>query len=334
MLHKIHVIQTVEQFNLLYQEFKESAIISNSNSILNYFLIGLDTEYISKDNNPESFSKCLNWVHRADKIAVCKLQLATSKLSLVIDLCKFNKLLPDKLLNILGNESWIKIGIGISNDMKYLSYNFNLGQCNGAIDIKIFAELKGCLTPNLLDIYKNVSNNLYSDYVEKIKNKKSNSVIDWSMDMTMEQIEYAGMDAIMSYKIAEYFMNGIMKYSYFDKLENSDKIDKINKIDKIDKIDKINKFDKIDKINKMDKISQSIITATITNRNYIGILQEYSQRNKLMLPTYQDDKCDDKNHRFKISCHLGNNLTYGYGANKKEAKTLSAQKMLEILEGF
>lgn len=311
MFHKIAVIQTTEQFNLIYNEFKESAKINTSNNFLtDIFLIGLDIEFISQDNNPESFSNCLNWVQRVDKIAVCKLQLASSKLSLVIDLCKFNKCLPDNLIKILVTESWLKTGIGIANDLKYLSYNFNLEQCNGAIDIKLFALLKGCINPNLLDIYKNIAGNTSIDNIDKIKKKNYN--VDWSEDMTIEQIEYAGTDAIMSYIIGEYFVNNIIKNPHFDKLKCE--------------------IDQNDGIIHKKSTSKILITTSVTNKNYIGVLQEYSQKCKINLPIYEDTECDNKNYNFKIECKFKGKITYGYGLNKKDAKTNSAQKMAENLQ--
>lgn len=311
MLHNILVIQTAEQFNNIYNDFKDSAKI-NSATMNEIFLVGLDTEYISKDNNLNSFDSCLNWVLKADKIAVCKLQLSTKKMSLVIDLCKFNKQLPDNLIKIITKESWIKTGVGISNDLKYLSYNFDLGQCNGGIDIKIFAELKGCMNPNLLDVYKNVSNNMYGDYLKKIKkSKKHHQNIDWSLDLTMEQIEYAGMDAYMSYIIGEYLITGLMS-PQFDKF-------------------KCNIADNNDTNRTNDSNKQIIIATSLVSKNYIGILQEYSQKNKIELPVYQDINCDNKNYKFKISCKFKDIITFGYGDNKKEAKTSSARKMLQKL---
>lgn len=303
MSYKIIVIQTVEQFNTIYNEFKESAKINfvESNEI---YHIGLDTEYISKDNNPKSFSNCQMWLQKADKIAVCKLQLATNKMSLVIDLCKFNKMLPDNLVKIITAESWIKTGIGISNDLKYLSYNFDLGQCNGGIDIKQIAELKECHNPNLFDVFHNTSNNQYNDTIKKHK-KKFDPNTDWSNDMTMEQIEYAGMDAYMSYKIGEYLINGIIKYPQFDKLKSKIKMDQ-----------------------------QILISTPIAVKNYIGRLQEYTQKNKINMPIYQYQGHDLTTNKFQISCTVQNITTNGYGANKKDAKISAAKYMLKKLNIF
>lgn len=313
MALKIIVVQSSEQFHLIYDEFKNSAKLDlldkNLESTNEKFLIGLDTEYISKDNNPESFSKCYNWVHRVKKIAVCKLQIATEKISLVIDLCKFEKQLPDNLVKIITSESWIKTGIGISNDLKYLSYNFDLGQCNGGIDIKQFAEMKGCLSPNLLNIFQNIAGT-YDHHIKKSK-KKDNFTFDWSLDMSMEQIEYASMDAYMSYKIGEYLIIGIVKYPQFDKF----------------------KFDIMDSNESMknQKKILSNITLLITQKNYIGLLQEYAQKNKLKLPIYQDEVNNDPD-KFKISCNFESLKVYGFGPNKVKAKTLSAEKMLYELD--
>lgn len=309
----IVVIQSNEQFNLMYDEFRESAKI---NELGDVFLVGLDTEYISKDNNPVSFLKSLNWVYKADKIAVCKLQLATDKICFVIDICKMNRNLPENLVKILTGESWIKTGVGISNDLKYLSYNFNLGHCPGGIDVKTIAQLKGCTNPNLLDIYKSICGSTFDSTIEKIKKKEYNKecAIDWSRDMTMDQIQYAGMDAIMSYKIGRYLIDGICKGAQFDKF----KVDVDYKV----------KNNDLDNQNSNNKL---VVTTSIVCRNYIGVLQEYAQKNKLKIPTYIDAVCNDDNYRFKVLCQFNSTTTNGYGSNKKEAKINAAYNMVELL---
>jgi hypothetical protein len=308
----ISVIQSSDQFNLIFDEFKKSAKITQVSSCTgDTFLVGLDTEYISKDNSPESFGKCSDWVIQADKIAICKLQLATGTMCLVIDLCKFNRDLPDNLIKIITCDSWMKVGVGISNDLRYLSYNFNLGQCSGGIDIKNFAQLRGTSNPNLLDIYISIDGSV-SSRVRKIKSKDFN--VDWSKDMTIEQIEYAGTDAIMSHKIGQYFIDGITRSPQFDKL----------------KCDGDTSSNDNDNKNK-SKNRETIITVPFMDRNYIGILQEYCQKKKVGLPTYKEVSCDGSAYKFKISCKLGLNTMYGFGSSKKEAKMMAAEKMLELI---
>ncbi|AYV83288.1 MAG: double-stranded RNA binding motif-containing protein [Hyperionvirus sp.] len=204
---KISLVNSKEQFNVLFGAFRDSARIRTTPDM---FLIGLDIEYICQANNPRSFSRCLSWVKKADKIAVCKLQMATESQVIVIDLCKFGADLPDSLRKILTCDSWIKTGVGISSDLSYLSYNFDLGHCNGGIDLKLIAQLIGCRTPNLFDLYQSTTDKKYIDFVEKHKKKSGlNGRIDWSMEITAEQIDYCVMDAVMSYKVGRFFVDGI-----------------------------------------------------------------------------------------------------------------------------
>lgn len=320
MSEKIIVIQSSEQFNEIFNDFKKSAKIDiENNGYVNVYLIGLDVECIAKNNNNcESFENCNNWVKKVDDIAVCKLQIATSSICLVIDLCKFNSNLPNNLITIIKSEYWIKTGVGISNDLKNIAYNFDLGQCAGGIDVKVIAELYGCMNPNLLDIYKNISNGKSNSYFEHIKNKKNYNT-DWSRDLTIDQIEYAAIDAIMSYKIGEYLINGLIKNPYLDKFKSS-----YNAYENDVNNNIINNLN----INK----SNNIIISNLVARNYIGTLQEFSQKNKMMLPIYDNEPCDDNKYRFKMSCTFNNVQAHGYGLNKKEAKSACAQQIVNILK--
>jgi len=339
MAHKISVVTNREQFNSLFNEFRDSAKISENPHI---FFIGLDIEYICKDNNPTSFSKCLSWVKNADnKIAVCKIQLATNTMAMVIDLCKFERDLPQNLIKILISDSWIKTGIGISNDLSYLSINFDLGQCNGGIDLKIIAQLRGCQSPNLFDLYQSVADFKYTDFVEKHKKKSGlDGRIDWSMDMTFEQIEYASMDAIMSYKVGKYFIDAIMTVTQLGKMggmiqlrSSSESSSESSTPPPLPSVPPPPLPSIVTESKEILVIPtpQMIITTMVTNKNYIGMLQEYGQKNAKGFPEYKDHIYTGGYYPFTVSCTFLGKTVSGQGMTKKEAKTNAAKNMLEKL---
>jgi dsRNA-specific ribonuclease len=340
--YDIMVITSKVQFDSIFNDFKESAKISSNPHI---YMIGLDIECISKDNN-KSFDKCLQWVNQADTIASCKLQIASKTHCLVIDLCKFEKILPENLIKILTSESWIKTGVGISKDLDTLSYNFLLGQCNGAIDVKTYASIYGINNPNLADLYKSVTGisvnknihkekNKYENRIRNVSNNNINSnnniknenidianninmgnqneeyiICDWSKSLTIEQIEYASMDAIMSYKLGSILIEGL--------------------------VGSFKKFKEI--IPTQQKSDQSDITLSqplkmkLLSSNYIGDLQEIAQKKKITLPEYVFSKSTETNYNFKVLCNFDLKTTCGFGMTKKDAKANAAKNMLDLLK--
>jgi hypothetical protein len=215
--NKIYVITKREEFNSIYDEFKNSALLKLEPNI---YLIGLDIEYICKSNYPNSFKNYKNWLKVANEIAVCKLQLSTKSISIVIDLCKFteNAELPDNLIKILKSDAWIKTGVGISSDIAYLSTNYCLGQCNGCIDMKTYAQLKG-LDCSLIGLYNTITGS-------NDKKNKKDSICDWTQSLTEEQIQYTAHDGYMSYIVGKHFISNII-----DKLDNDKVESTINTID-------------------------------------------------------------------------------------------------------
>lgn len=216
MSHKVVVVRSRDQFAQVYPELRESARIHREPDI---FHVGLDVEYICRDNDAKSFSRCLEWVKRAEKIAVCKLQVATATVCVVMDLCRFEAgaesgvNLPDTLVDLLRNEAWLKTGVGIGNDLAYLSHNFDLGQCSGGLDVRIVAQLRGCRSPNLVDLYASTSGT-------RPQVRDHSRGTDWSQDLTMDQVEYAGMDAIMSHRIGRYLVDALVTTPQLARLDD------------------------------------------------------------------------------------------------------------------
>ena len=106
----------------------------------------------------------------------------------------FEPNLPSKLTNLIQSESWVKLGVGIENDLSILSNNYNLGQCGGGIELKNLALLGGLKHPSM----KHLCEMYVGSYHGAIK---SNGFSDWSGDLETKELLYASKDAIVSYKI-------------------------------------------------------------------------------------------------------------------------------------
>lgn len=303
----VHVITKKDQFEAIYPKFKESSIINENPHI---HLIGLDVEFISRATYPNIFESC-DWI-KSDKsltdIIVCKLQLASNTMCLVIDLCILCKHddLPTNLVNILKSDSWIKTGVGISNDISYLSSNFCLGQCNGCIELKIFAQLRGMETCSLVDLYNCITG-------LNVKKSTAHRSQDWSMDLNISQIQYASLDASMSYTIGKYFVK--------------------NNINSLNKFQK-NKFNDENIANDDFDKSDINISFKLTNDNYITQLYEYAKKNKIEPPIYDlvnDTILIGNTHLFEIKCTFKNIICYGSGNTKKSAKNDTSKNMINFL---
>jgi hypothetical protein len=242
-----YIITNINDFNQIYKNFKASAEIETSGE--SRFLIGLDLEYCN------SIINSTNWVPNSntDKIS-CVLQLATETYCLIFDLKKL-KTLPVQVIDILQKDSWIKLGIGIDNDMNILTKNYNLNYCGGVIELKNFA-LMNIKKPNLEYLY----NLLFNTNV----NNKTNQY-DWEDELTEEMIKYCAGDSIMSYKIGKLF--------YF----NSSGIFKQKKND-FDIIIKNNlEFLKNDEINPISKLNTYAQCNNLELPKYIYSSKEYNR---------------------------------------------------------
>lgn len=302
-----YIIELVDDFNKYYTLLESSARFRSNPDI---YVVGFDTESIGKKNYPQSFEKSKQWIldNTTCDVAVCKVQIATENICLLIDLCKLGPILPNNLIKIMKSESWIKAGVGISQDLQYLSYNYKLGHCNGGFELKTIAQLADIKTPNLACIYSLLTN----DYTVKNKNHTG----DWSFPLTDEQeIVYAAKDAYMSYKS---FMS-IAEYIVY-KLKN----DKISK----------ESFE-IKVINKnIDIVKSEIsINSPTSEINYVGLLQEYCQKNNKPIPIYEESN-GSINADFTIKCLYDSKQTIGIGRAKKLAKQIAAENMYKSISLF
>lgn len=297
MDNRVIIIENAQQFRGAFKSLFE---LSNNDTGIH--MIGLDCEYVTKNLHPESYEKA-NWCLRKDqhKIAA-KLQIASENLCIIVDLCKIGCELPNDLIMILESENWLKFGVGITGDMDTLVYQYNLNKCDGVFDMGIICKYLGCPTPNLEYLY-----NSFNCSPDKFK-KTDDKFNDWSKDMTTSQIKYASEDAYASYNIGKEMMKR-MKTSFdimFEKYKNSTET-------------------------QSPKIYTSIELSTATN-NYVGLLNEYSQRNKIPLPTFEYTR---QNDLFICKCYLEMqtgtvSMSSNPNTNKKNAKHDVCKKIYEV----
>ncbi len=251
--YAISIIENIDQFNKIYGKFYDQSLSGDANKGVH--IIGLDCEYITNVSYPKSHEEA-NWcVNKGDTI-VCKIQLATQNMCLIIDLCKMGKILPENLIQIIRSESWLKFGAGTTLDIDCLSRQYNLGNCNGVINASILCTYFGSTNSNLENLYNSLSKT--KEPFKKIEVKGR----DWSQEMTVQQIKYAAEDAYASYIIGYELMNHMKKSLgiIFTKYEQEDNLPLVDK---------------------------NIISVQVSDENYVGMLMEYCQKNKLGTPEYQ-----------------------------------------------
>lgn len=297
MNNKILIIENSQQFHEAYRSLYE---LSNSDSDIH--MVGLDCEYVTKDLHPESY-EAANWcaVKNQHKVAA-KLQIAAENLCIIVDLCKIGCELPNDLVLILESENWLKFGVGITIDMEVLAYQYKLEKCNGVFDMGIICKYLGCSNPNLEYLY-----NAFGCSSDKFK-KTNDKFVDWSQDMTTSQIKYASGDAYASYGIGKEMMKHTKKSVCV-------------------------LFDKYNKNNTVPDVPANITTIEIPicKNNYIGAINEYAQKNKTMLPTFDYIKYNDM---FICKCDMetsGGIVSFSSepNANKKNAKHDVCKKIFD-----
>jgi hypothetical protein len=297
MTYTIRIVENHEQFGDIYEDLTLRTLENEKNGI---HIIGLDCEYTQNTTIIENS----DWTIKKNNNLVCKLQLATKDLCIIVDLCKFKKILPNKLVQILKSESWFKVGVGVCQDLENLSFQYDLGQCSGSINCNMLARYANIDYPNLENLY-----NLFYKNNQQFK-KLDLEDRDWSKDLTTNMIKYACDDAHISYMIGIQFLK--IMYSSLNIVLNSNNCD--------------NKYKK----NKIkDKIKDNIIIVDTQPENYIGLLTEFCMKYKLRLPIYDFVK-DNKNFICKLTFEYGEFNSESF-TNKKDAKQNVSKKVMEFI---
>jgi len=354
----VNIINSNYTFNKIYNELAIKSIYNDDNNNI-IRLIGLDCEMISSNQSTEIYENYIKTHQNIipyNNIVICKLQLYCDTLCIIIDLPQMVNI-PDKMIEILQNSSWIKTGVGIENDLLILSTNYSIGYICGQYEMKNIGLLLGFQNPNLHELYKiltgddSINKNIYHDY-------------DWTHELTVSQIKYAANDAYMSYVIGKKIFSQLCS-SIKNKIKQQSNVNRLksNSVSSNNSNTSINinnpEYSDIELIsynenniyNSENNISPEIspeLSPELSNSpfiininlneqiNYIGKLQEYCQKKNINNPEYillPDNKNMSENENiFKITCKIMDNQTLGKGSNKKNAKKESAKKMCELLQ--
>ena len=273
---QIYIVDSHTNFNKYFSLF-ESNIKETSNPTAK--IIGFDTERINKSNFPESYNKA-DWVKNKCNEIVCTIKIANENICLIICLKDLGKDLPNKLVKLITSESWIKVGIGVSNDLRFLSQNYNLGHCLGAIDILSLSYIAHVKSPNLSNLSKIILNKHIT---------KTHAISDWSLDLNKNLIHYAAQDAFASYMLFMRIINPTITY-----LKNIDQ--HVNGDDFLDKymIHEHNYTNNIDTCSDNGTVTDenhnvnSNVNSNVNNNNdYISLLKIFCDKNKQYDITYQ-----------------------------------------------
>ncbi|CAJ0929177.1 unnamed protein product, partial [Mesorhabditis belari] len=82
----------------------------------------------------------------------------------------------------------------------------------------------------------------------------------------------------------------------------------------------------------VDVISPASTSPTTSAANYVGLLQEYCQKNKIPSPSYEcDERGPDNMKVFKHTCKVINQTAESEDKTKKKSKNDAARKMYELL---
>ena len=283
----IYLVKTKEEWDKYFPVLRDSA---RTGTVPELFLVGLDTEFISRANFEVSFQESKNWIlDGSNDVATCILQFASRTCCLIVYLTKIGPELPKSLIGMLISESWVKVGVGVELDLKYLSVNYRLGHCAGGIELRNFAIMSGMERSNLEHLYSVLTGHHV---------KKQKSIHDWTKELTREQLEYCAKDAIMSREIFEKMFEPTLKFLSGKNYQDGFKLDFQN----------------------LELESPEI--------NYIGRLNEKAQEKKLEAPQYIDQ--DKIGAEFQVRCVFMEKETVGNGRSKKDAKQEASRLMLDL----
>src|SRR5438128_199488 len=110
-------ISYIDNIHTFKHEFKNFKASFGNNGV---YLIGLDCEFVNHANSIST-----DWVlNKEYDMAVCLIQISNANDCLVINVKELGPELPSELVNVLKSSNWIKVGVGIDNDMTYLIDNF------------------------------------------------------------------------------------------------------------------------------------------------------------------------------------------------------------------
>lgn len=298
------VINNHDDFNNYFPLFKNSASV---NSTPNIYFCGMDIEFINAKD-------CSNahWVTNTScGVIACVVQLATNDMCLVIHLAKMPPPIPKKLIHLFKSDAWTKVGVGLDNDIKILTRNYNLEYCSNVKDLREFALLAKIPNPSLENMY----NILFNKNIKKGKGKG-----DWHNELTNKDIDYAAKDAIMSYKIGWSLFSVVSEFLRDMSINDDIQIKVIHNPYSLSHFNNSNINSNTSNENN-DEINNNVIDTT----DYISLLNDISQRHNFDRPVYEDQGIIE--NEFTYTTTFADLTANGAGKNKKDAKKDCAKKI-------
>lgn len=194
LLHSTFGSMTTYMTNILDSSKQINILVTNNDEDINNWI----NCNISLEKNREAFGFDIEWKpnFNAEKpeSKTALIQIASKDSVLLAQVFRKTKL-PNKLLNILVDRKFIKVGVGIVEDLKKLSSEFCI-ECKGYIDIgksaKRFSNIEKTGLFALVNLY----------YAVNIVKPKSIQMSNWELKhLSKTQIVYAANDAFLSYSI-------------------------------------------------------------------------------------------------------------------------------------
>lgn len=125
-------ITTPDKFARIYEQFKLNSQIGQ------VYYVALKCVHFTQSNSHEILS----------------IQLLNSFDCINVYVKNFHKNLPHSLEEILTSGNWIKTGFMIDECIKHISNYFNIGQCNGCVDLQKYCLLTGTKNYNVESIFE------------------------------------------------------------------------------------------------------------------------------------------------------------------------------------
>jgi hypothetical protein len=197
----------VDDWNIFEEKietFENECIIQEEN-MCGKRLVGLDLEWISRNIYPHRFQE--KGLNPEIQMILCKFILCNSKTCFIFDLCQLDSTkVPRTLIEILISNMWIKSGVNVLNDVKYMCnwIGISIHKNPGCFDVGEVAKKLQITRPNLENIY-----NIFVLLREDLKKKKCKkiSLSDWSTVLNPKQKMYCIMDGYMSFMTGKHMLH-------------------------------------------------------------------------------------------------------------------------------
>ncbi|KAJ7258999.1 ribonuclease H-like domain-containing protein [Mycena rebaudengoi] len=185
-------------------------------------VVGFDTEFMARRPSPEEailedlfgvsgnkkaallgwqmieLSRNPNYVIQWDLTGLCVVQIARGDVAWVMDLTRM-RAFPRELKRVLTSLDITKTGVGLVSDIPVI-WNDTRTEINNLVDAGLMAKLLYCEKYSDSG-YNNLSMTVSVAEVLGAYIPKDLRLSDWSIDLTPEQIQYAGLDAIASLQL-------------------------------------------------------------------------------------------------------------------------------------